>query len=91
MAVDGASLSTSSANVALMAEYVPSSGQNEPPEQFVGQSGEPQRTLPNVEDCDVSNAGSQSLEPEAQGLHRSMDAPKLLVARSTGNCCSGVP
>lgn len=91
MAVDGASVSTSSTNVPLMTEYVPSSGQKESPEQLVGQSGEPQRTWLNVEDSDVSNAGSQSTEPEAQGLHRSMDAPTLLVSRNTGNCCSGVP
>ena len=91
MTVDGASVSTSSAKEPSMIEYMPSSGQKESPEQLVGQSGVPQRTWVNVEDRDGSNARSQSSEPEAHGLHRTRDAPMLLVSRNTGNCCSGVP
>ena len=70
-AMDGASMSTSCENVPKMVvECGSTSGQTEP-EQFVGQSGETQGTWVNVKDRDVSNAGPQSSEPEAHGLHRS--------------------
>lgn len=82
-------MSTSFANVPLMVEWTPSSGQKEPQEKLlVGQSGKPQRIWANVEDRYVSKAGSQSSESEA---HQSRDALMLLVWRNIGNCCSGVP
>jgi len=53
-----------------MIEYMPSSGQQESPEQLVGQSGVPQRTWVNVEDRDGSNARSQ---PSTRGARLAPD------------------